>query len=202
MSHVSGGLKPPQMEHCFHAIGVGGEGRCVNLCVRQSWPACPGSGALSLAQLRSLHGARSLRHDRAYSLYPAGTGARGRTGLPGRARMGRRSLARHARPDPHLAEYGRAPGRSWRCPAAARTAPSARDLLNGWTQRGDRPQFAIVTGASAGALIAPFAFLGSRYDDVLARRIFQRRLRGLSAIRRHQRIIRCRAYLPPDRCAN
>src|SRR5215207_7641525 len=41
-------------------------------------------------------------------------------------------------------------------------------LLNGWTQRGDRPQFAIVTGASAGALIAPFAFLGSRYDDVLA----------------------------------
>ena len=41
-------------------------------------------------------------------------------------------------------------------------------LLNGWTQRGDRPQFAVVTGASAGALIAPFAFLGSRYDSVLA----------------------------------
>jgi predicted acylesterase/phospholipase RssA len=41
-------------------------------------------------------------------------------------------------------------------------------LLNGWTQRGDRPQFAVVTGASAGALIAPFAFLGSRYDTVLA----------------------------------
>lgn len=41
-------------------------------------------------------------------------------------------------------------------------------LLNGWTQRGDRPQFTIVTGASAGALIAPFAFLGPRYDEVLA----------------------------------
>ena len=41
-------------------------------------------------------------------------------------------------------------------------------LLNGWTQRGDRPQFTIVTGASAGALIAPFAFLGSGYDEVLA----------------------------------
>ena len=41
-------------------------------------------------------------------------------------------------------------------------------LLNGWTQRGDRPQFAVVTGASAGSLIAPFAFLGSRYDNVLA----------------------------------
>ncbi|MFN3350332.1 patatin-like phospholipase family protein [Pseudorhodoplanes sp.] len=41
-------------------------------------------------------------------------------------------------------------------------------LLNGWTQRGDRPRFAIVTGASAGALIAPFAFLGPQYDPVLA----------------------------------
>jgi predicted patatin/cPLA2 family phospholipase len=41
-------------------------------------------------------------------------------------------------------------------------------LLNGWTQRGDRPRFTIVTGASAGALIAPFAFLGPQYDSVLA----------------------------------
>jgi predicted acylesterase/phospholipase RssA len=41
-------------------------------------------------------------------------------------------------------------------------------LLNGWTQRGDRPKFTIVTGASAGALIAPFAFLGPQYDPVLA----------------------------------
>lgn len=41
-------------------------------------------------------------------------------------------------------------------------------LLNGWSQRGDRPRFTVVTGASAGALIAPFAFLGSEYDAVLA----------------------------------
>jgi len=41
-------------------------------------------------------------------------------------------------------------------------------LLNGWTQRGDRPKFTVVTGASAGALIAPFAFLGPQYDSVLA----------------------------------
>jgi predicted acylesterase/phospholipase RssA len=40
-------------------------------------------------------------------------------------------------------------------------------LLTGWSARGDRPQFAIVTGASAGALIAPFAYLGSGYDEVL-----------------------------------
>ncbi|PZQ45310.1 MAG: patatin [Micavibrio aeruginosavorus] len=40
-------------------------------------------------------------------------------------------------------------------------------LLNGWTKSGTRPQFAIVTGVSTGALIAPFAFLGSDYDDEL-----------------------------------
>ncbi len=40
-------------------------------------------------------------------------------------------------------------------------------LLSGWSARGSRPQFTVVTGASAGALIAPFAFLGSGYDEVL-----------------------------------
>lgn len=40
-------------------------------------------------------------------------------------------------------------------------------LLNGWTQRGSRPQFDIVTGVSTGALIAPFAFLGADEDDEL-----------------------------------
>jgi hypothetical protein len=37
-------------------------------------------------------------------------------------------------------------------------------LLNGWTAAGDRPQFKLVTGISTGALIAPFAFLGSSHD--------------------------------------
>jgi hypothetical protein len=40
-------------------------------------------------------------------------------------------------------------------------------LLIGWSARGTRPQFTIVTGASAGALIAPFAFLGSAHDETL-----------------------------------
>lgn len=40
-------------------------------------------------------------------------------------------------------------------------------LLTGWTQTGTRPQFDIVTGVSAGALIAPFAFLGPRKDPEL-----------------------------------
>ena len=32
-------------------------------------------------------------------------------------------------------------------------------LLNGWSDRGTRPRFDIVTGVSTGALTAPFAFL-------------------------------------------
>ncbi len=40
-------------------------------------------------------------------------------------------------------------------------------LLVGWTQAGDRPTFKLVTGVSTGALIAPFAFLGSEYDETL-----------------------------------
>jgi predicted acylesterase/phospholipase RssA len=40
-------------------------------------------------------------------------------------------------------------------------------LLNGWTAAGTRPQFKVVTGVSTGALTAPFAFLGQKYDPVL-----------------------------------
>jgi hypothetical protein len=40
-------------------------------------------------------------------------------------------------------------------------------LLNGWTAAGNRPNFKMVTGISTGALIAPFAFLGSTYDAKL-----------------------------------
>lgn len=39
--------------------------------------------------------------------------------------------------------------------------------LTGWSERGDRPKFRIVTGISVGALIAPFAFLGREYDERL-----------------------------------
>jgi predicted acylesterase/phospholipase RssA len=40
-------------------------------------------------------------------------------------------------------------------------------LLVGWTAHGARPEFTVVTGTSTGALMAPFAFLGPRYDPVL-----------------------------------
>jgi hypothetical protein len=40
--------------------------------------------------------------------------------------------------------------------------------LVGWSRRGTRPEFQIVTGVSAGALIAPLAFLGQDWDPQLA----------------------------------
>jgi hypothetical protein len=40
-------------------------------------------------------------------------------------------------------------------------------LLKGWSETGRRPTFTIVTGISTGALMAPFAFLGSSYDQRL-----------------------------------
>jgi hypothetical protein len=43
----------------------------------------------------------------------------------------------------------------------------AAGLLVGWSEHGGRPEFQIVTGASTGALAAPFAFLGPEFDWAL-----------------------------------
>ncbi len=43
----------------------------------------------------------------------------------------------------------------------------AAGVITGWTRHGDRPEFDVVTGVSAGALAAPFVFLGDKYDEVL-----------------------------------
>ena len=61
-------------------------------------------------------------------------------------------------------------------------------FMNGWTAAGTRPDFKFVTGGSAGAIIAVFAFLGPEYDAVLeegfttvgAEDIYQKR--GISAL--------------------
>lgn len=60
-------------------------------------------------------------------------------------------------------------------------------IINGWTAIGTRPKFKMVTGVSTGALVAPFAFLGSDYDAQLREvyttmtpdKVF--RMRGLTA---------------------
>jgi predicted acylesterase/phospholipase RssA len=56
-------------------------------------------------------------------------------------------------------------------------------VLVGWTERGDRPPFDVVTGISTGALIAPLAFLGSKYDDQLREFYTNREKRDLFRIR-------------------
>jgi predicted acylesterase/phospholipase RssA len=40
-------------------------------------------------------------------------------------------------------------------------------LLSGLSASGKRPDYSVVTGVSSGALMAPFAFAGSRYDEAL-----------------------------------
>ncbi len=45
----------------------------------------------------------------------------------------------------------------------------AAGILIAWSEAGTRPEFLNITGVSTGALAAPFAFLGSDYDDELRR---------------------------------
>jgi predicted acylesterase/phospholipase RssA len=80
--------------------------------------------------------------------------------------------------------FHEAEARARQAVAAGRRAPAARGkllavsgggengafgagLLTGWTARGDRPEFHLVTGVSTGALTAPFAFLGPEWDGPL-----------------------------------
>jgi hypothetical protein len=44
--------------------------------------------------------------------------------------------------------------------------------LGGWAERGDRPEFDVVTGISTGSLMAPLAFLGNEDTDAALREIY------------------------------
>ena len=52
--------------------------------------------------------------------------------------------------------------------------------LVGLTHRGERPRYDVVTGVSAGALIAPFAFLGPSWDAQLTDAFTGRRAEEMS----------------------
>ena len=63
-----------------------------------------------------------------------------------------------------------APGRPWRALALSgggQWGAFGAGFMKGWTERGDRPEFQVVTGTSTGALISTYAFLGPAYDDAL-----------------------------------
>ena len=78
--------------------------------------------------------------------------------MPGVKQMASRSSLEKGRP---LVEYLALSG-------GADDGAFGAGFLVGWSGRGDRPRFEVVTGVSAGALIAPYAFLGPRYDRKLA----------------------------------
>src|SRR5262245_62547908 len=78
--------------------------------------------------------------------------------MPGIKRMASRSAQEQGRP---LVEYLALSG-------GADDGAFGAGLLVGWSKRGDRPRFEVVTGVSAGALIAPYAYLGPSYDAQLS----------------------------------
>jgi predicted acylesterase/phospholipase RssA len=56
-------------------------------------------------------------------------------------------------------------------------------VLNGWSKTDKRPEFDVVTGISTGALIAPMAFLGPKYDPELKRGYTEIHKRDVFAVR-------------------
>ena len=58
-------------------------------------------------------------------------------------------------------------------------------VINGWTAAATRPKFAVVTGVSAGALIAPLAFLGPSYDEEIEHSFTQSAAQFLGDLRQH-----------------
>ena len=87
---------------------------------------------------------------------------------PGLIRLGQQSFLREA-------EYLAQQGHKGPLPPVVFVAISGggdngaftAGLMNAWTATGTRPEFKLVTGISTGALIAPFAFLGPKYDATL-----------------------------------
>jgi hypothetical protein len=57
--------------------------------------------------------------------------------------------------------------------------------LVGWTRHGTRPTFQVVTGVSAGALIAPFAFLGPDWDAEMTDAFTHSGIKQLRGLHRH-----------------
>ena len=84
--------------------------------------------------------------------------ARDHSGHSGRALLGRlrKGLPRSA------ARRRRGPG--LRLSTGGGDGAFGAGLLNGWSESGKRPEFSVVTGVSTGALMAPYAFVGSSQD--------------------------------------
>jgi predicted acylesterase/phospholipase RssA len=71
-------------------------------------------------------------------------------------------------------------------------------LLTGWSDRGTRPQFQVVTGISAGALIAPFAYLGEAYDPMLRKAFTDDRAQDFATTRILSAMFGALSFLDPE----
>lgn len=74
-------------------------------------------------------------------------------------------------------------------------------VLCGWSQsgltpeQGGRPEFDVVTGISTGALIAPFAYLGPQYDEILRREYTTVRTEDIYTRRRQLRTLLTQSFV-------
>jgi hypothetical protein len=103
---------------------------------------------------------------------PANAGAGRPGGLPAEVRANSLDEARFAALSPQVAARVRAAAVDGTVDILALSGGGAggafgAGALVGLTERGERPRFEIVTGVSAGALIAPFAFAGPAWDGQL-----------------------------------
>lgn len=112
----------------------------------------PATAALALAPIPSIQGGRTWGDD-----VPIDLVAEFKVRMPNLRRVG--SGRRTADGRPKLDILALSGGGS--------NGAFGAGVLVGWTESGTRPNFDLVTGVSAGALIAPFAFLGPRYDRAL-----------------------------------
>lgn len=112
----------------------------------------PDAATAEMAQVRGMPGVRAWA-----DFVPSNLGDEMRRRLPNMPRLGQSSEYRNGRPIVDMLALSGGGG----------DGAFGAGLLKGWTERGDRPEFEVVTGVSAGAIIAPFAFLGPRYDAPL-----------------------------------
>ncbi len=96
----------------------------------------------------------------------------GDAGIPNLDAVVREKFTQMRRTRPHLTRPGARPGFDFLAiSGGGGDGAFGAGLLVGWGDKGTRPEFEIVTGVSTGALTAPFAFLGPRYDHLL-RQVF------------------------------
>jgi predicted acylesterase/phospholipase RssA len=114
--------------------------------------AVPTAGLANAAALPNMPGVRSWADEA-----PIDVKAAVRKRVPGIPRLAQKAQRTGGRPVVEILALS----------GGGRDGAFGAGVLAGWTARGNRPEFEVVTGVSAGAIIAPFAFLGPKWDDKL-----------------------------------